>query len=304
MDGNKAENDVMASGVMKPRPAAKKKEFKPVLVRIGMWTCLVAIASSSVYTVAKPIIYPAGAQQVKKEAQQPQFHMDTTLGVDEFARNFAYFWLLNDKEALEAFTAQGFKLADENFQDQKKREVKNVLAWGAEQKGKNRVNILVKARVRVDGEDHNVFLSVPVAMEPGGKYGVYGIPTFVPDPGRAQAPNENVSGSLVSAETERKIKSIIDSFFRFYTQGQSKDLALLFDDGKPRTTLVANYAGINELELYQIDDEQVLAKTTVWLELEGIKALQSYQFVFLKKGDEWKISSTDPVIPVETEKEE
>lgn len=282
------------TGIMKPHPP-KKKEFKPVLIRIGVWTCLVGTFASAVF------IAVGSAKKPSAEVQLPQIHDEqniSVLGADQFARNFAYFYLSQDKESVKSFLADGFELKE--LQHLKKVQVKSVVAWGSHQEG-NKVDILVKARVHDGESEQDVFLSVPIVMgENPGEYGVYKLPSFVPPPGRPKAPNpnENLSGEpLTNHPEEEKIKSIIDSFFRFYTEGESQDLALLFYDGKTKTrttfsTQQSKYSGIDNLELRNVGNK-VQANVTIWLELQGMKALQDYTFVFVKKGDEWKIESME-----------
>jgi len=290
------DQSIWASGVVRP---ISKKPKRYTIVRIGIWTCLVTfsvgvLASSALLWR----VYLSPSQKATAAIQSPQVKIESFTGVDDFARTFAYYWLTGDLADANKFTAKGFSFPADALQVKQKMTVKWVQGWDAVYIGDNRFNVTIEAVVLPEGEqkERRIYFSVPVVAQPGGSYGVYGFPVFVPAPKKPTAPVDEPSGSVVDQQTEQQIRFRIDSFFRYYFQGQSDDLSLLFADQKPRSTLYGQYLGLENVEMYGVEDK-VEVYATARAQVEGIETKQIYKFVFIKSGSQWMIDSTTPPIP-------
>lgn len=259
------------------------------------------VLSGALYTTAALGVYhtwinPDQPGPVKAQSnQQPKKVVEyvSTAGADWKAVHFVSFWLGGNIEEAQNYTAKGFELPAEG--PKPKKDV-SVFPWGTEFVGDGKLEVMVRVN---DGKSIQ-FLMVPMAEE-GGKYGVTGVPVYVPDPGAPKARQSETIDATDDVQLKRKITAVVESFFRQYTKGTPEDMALLYADGKKRRVLSGSsveFDSITELEVGKEKDNRVKCQVEAQFKVDGKEIPQVYELVYKKDGGRWLLEKTQPELPV------
>lgn len=254
---------------------------------------LLFLAAKGAYDILRPPPAPAatGTATDKNEPVNPE----NRKGAENYAVYFTHFWLTGNLEEAKKFAAVGFDPPPFG----KPRKVESIIAWDMKPLGKEKVAVTVRALL---DEGQIVYLSVPVAVRQN-RFGVVGLPTFVPEPVPAEAPKEKSLPQVTDSSTTREARSLVESFFRQYTKGTPQDLALLYSDSRPRRvlspSLKAEYEGLERIEVSQPKKDELHIVARVRLTIDGEAVPQSFEFRAEKSGNRWLIKKTIPEIPRE-----
>lgn len=296
------EPQVMSSGKMYP-VEKRRKNMGPIIAKTGVGLVVVSVVTLAGLGVYRFVV-PEEVKGEKGPEQVTNIQVQSSYGAAKIAEDFTYYWLSHDIQKAKQYAARGYEFPDDVLKSVEKKKVISFEAIATEQTGEKMVQVTVKGIVApANSKDKKgrraVFLSVPVVQGKAGAYGVYDVPTFVPDPGTAKVPSqkEKKSGSFVGADEEEQIKEFLHSFFRQYSSGQPSDLSQYFVDGKSRTTLPSKFVSIQELDTYGKEEGRVKAVTQVLIEINGSRTLQKYELLLKKQGNNWGIEKVTPEIP-------
>ncbi|PRX40455.1 conjugative transposon protein TcpC [Planifilum fimeticola] len=254
---------------------------------------LLFLAAKGAYDILHPPRAPAATDNAN--AKDAPVIPESRKGAENYAVYFTHFWLTGNLEEAKKFAAAGFDPPPFG----NPRKVENIIAWDMRSLGEEKVTVTVRALL---DEGQIVYLSVPVTVRQN-RFGVIGLPTFVPEPTPAEAPKEKSLPQVTDSSTTRAARSLVDSFFRQYTKGTPQDLALLFSDSQPRRvlspSLKAEYEGLERIEVSQSESDQLHIVARVRLTIDGEAVPQSFEFQAEKSGNRWLIKKTIPEIPRE-----
>lgn len=261
---------------------------------IAITSVLLFLAAKGAYDIIRPPRVPAASDTTN--TQTAPVIPETRKGAENYAVYFTHFWLTGNLEEAKKFAAVGFNPPPFG---EKPRKVENIIAWDMKQSGKEKVTVTVRALL---DKGQVVYLTVPVIVHQN-RFGVVGLPTFVPEPKTAEAPKEDSLPPATDSAATQAVRSLVESFFRQYTEGTPQDLALLFSDGRPRRvlspSLEAGYGGLESLRVSQPSSDQLHAVARVRLEIDGQPVPQTFEFRFSQSGNRWLIEKTVPEIPRE-----
>lgn len=240
-------------------------------------------------------LFPPQVAPAAEESKQPTgVSVDSTQGAATYALYFTNYWLTGNLEEAQKYAAKGFEVPNSLPKPQK---VENIITWGARSLDDHRVMVTIRAR----GEkDRVLWLEVPVVAD-RGSYGVYGIPTFVPEPGTAKQPDSPEIDSIDDRKAEAGVRQTVQSFFRNYAGGSPEDLSNLFLDSRPRMVLDLEGEFLKgvQMEISHPKNGQVYVQADASLQIDGQVVSQTYEFWLRKSGSKWLIDKTNPVIPLE-----
>lgn len=297
---------------MKKKRAKLRSEIRSNRVKVTMWLLLFGIMIGVIALVYLSLsglrdVNAVQSNPTKSQVTPPQSIAQGT-GAGEVARYFAFYWLMGDFENAQQYSANGFTISEDSRQGEAWK-VESISVWDVSgYKDPKLLKVKVKAVIKLKkGTEREVFLQVPVVRGKEGAYGVYNTPVFIPEPGRPSAPSDNqkMGKVAVSDSAEEKIPVKLNAFFDFFTNDKTDNLKLLFGDGKPRATVKGKLLQVEDPVLFGIKKDRVLAETVAWIEIDGVKTKQNFEFVFTEKaGGDWFIDSTDPYLPIRSTKEE
>lgn len=260
---------------------------------IVITSILLFLAAKGAYDILRPPMAPAATDNATTN-KAPAL-LETPKGAENYAVYFTHFWLTGNLEEAKKFAAAGFDPPPFG----KSRKVENIIAWDMQPSGKEKVTVTVRALL---DEGQVVYLSVPVTVRQN-RFGVIGLPTFVPEPKTAEAPKEKTLPQVTDSSTVQSARSLVESFFRQYTGGTSQDMALLFSDSRPRRvlspSLEAEYGGLESFRVSQPDKDLLHIVARVRLKINGQAVPQTFEFRVEKSGKRWLIKKTIPEIPRE-----
>ncbi|MBH8608943.1 conjugal transfer protein [Thermoactinomyces sp. CICC 10521] len=250
---------------------------------------IVALAAKGAYDIVAPPRTQVSAEKTNDKIA-PVF-VDSSQGAENYAVYFANYWLTGDIESAKRYAAKGFDVSKDLPRPIK---IETIAPWGARSIEKNKVSIIV--RVKPVGSNP-FFVEVPVVVNQG-RYGVVGLPNFIPEPAKASKPDNPDIDETQDLATKQQVEQVIESFFRQYTAGTPEDLANLYADGKSRKVLGMNatFENISALEVSDPEDNKLYARCTARLNINGVSVPQQYEFWFEKDGNRWLIDSTNPMI--------
>jgi hypothetical protein len=254
---------------------------------------LLFLAAKGAYDILHPPRAPAATDTDNTKSAPVQ--LEARRGAENYAVYFTHFWLTGNLEEAKKFAAEGFNPPAFG----KPRKVENIIAWDMKPSGKEKANVTVRALL---DEGQVVYLSVPVTVRQD-RFGVIGLPNFIPEPTPAKAPKEEPLPPVTDSATTQAARSLVESFFRQYTQGTPQDLALLFSDSRPRRvlspSLKAEYGGLERIHVSRPEKDQLQIDARVRLKIDGEAVPQTFQFQVEKSGNRWLIKKTIPEIPRE-----
>lgn len=261
---------------------------------IVITSILLFLASKGAYDILRPPPVPAATDNAN--TKNVSVITETRKGAENYAIYFTHFWLTGNLEEAKKFAAVGF---DPPPFGEKPRKVENIIAWDMKQLEKDKM--LVTIRALLDG-GQVVYLSVPVTVRQN-RFGVIGLPTFVPEPKTAEAPKEKSFPQVTDPSANQAARTLVESFFRQYTGGTPQDLALLFSDSRPRSvlppSLEAEYGGLESIQVGGPDNNRLHVVARIRLKINGQPVPQTFEFLLEKSGNRWLIEKTVPEIPRE-----
>jgi hypothetical protein len=224
-------------------------------------------------------------------------------GASNFAKNFAATWVQGDLDKVGDFLAIGYNLP-KNALDGTKRKVLWAQVVDVEQISDSKINVVVELGVEKDKQPNPeiVYLSVPLLVEPHGRYGVCDLPTYVPEPGRAVFKDEDSSKNTLSSSDQDAIRKKVSFFFQEYLTGSPDSLAHVFDDQQKRSVLKGKLLAILDLKIsnYENQTDRAKVKALAQVDIDDVQSLISFNLIVKKHGNQWFIESTDPTIPLYT----
>lgn len=300
----------LSSGKMVPKKSIKRK-VRNGLIKIYVNAILIITAAAVVFAAYRlavlPQIFPP---EPKTQAPPPPVKIDNVdyQGPATYASTFSYYWLTGDMEEAQKYFANGFELPENSIQLQK-QEVDWSKIWAVNPVSKNRVNVVIQARVRPVGSENSendnnsgkvVYLSVPMFFD-NGKYGVYDIPTYLPAPGKAIYQQENKVSAPISQADGNQIRDQVWRFLDEYYGGDPGKTAVYMSDGKNRVVLKNAELDKLQVEIYAVsqnDPNRVLAEATSNVKIDGVPMIQKFKLNMVKSGKTWMIEKTDPNLPL------
>ncbi|MBH8608732.1 conjugal transfer protein [Thermoactinomyces sp. CICC 10521] len=262
------------------------------MVRLVASTGLIVfLAAKGAFDIVFPHQQNVSAEKTTENKNAPVF-VESSQGAENYAVYFTNYWLTGDMESAQKYAATGFEIPKDA---PKPIKIETISPWGARSIDKNKVSVIV--RVKPD-KSNPIFLDVPVVVDQG-RYGVIGLPNFIPQPAPANMPGDTDVNLTQDTQTRQQVEQVIESFFRQYTAGTPDDLTNLYADGKPRkvlSDLSATFLSISDLEVSDPTNNKLYARCVAHLNINGAIVPQQYEFWFEKDGNRWLIDSTNPVI--------
>jgi Conjugative transposon protein TcpC len=255
---------------------------------IATTTALLVLSGKGAYEIVvpdKPIV------QAENSAIKSPLNVEFAKGAENYAVYFANYWFTGDLESAKKYVAVGFEVPKEMPKPQK---IETIVPWGARSLGNKEVSVTIRVKPI---NQSAFFVDVPVAVD-GGRYGVIGVPNYIPEPSPAKMPDEKAVQQVQDQKTKKEVERVIESFFRQYTAGTPEDLANLFVDGNPRKVLdiQAQFVDLINLQVSEPQNDKLYAKATARFSVEGQNVPQHFEFWFKKNGNRWLIESTNPAI--------
>ncbi|SDY83010.1 conjugal transfer protein [Thermoactinomyces sp. DSM 45892] len=251
-------------------------------------TLLVSLVGLGIYRAVHP-----GPTAVQATNEKLPVFVDTSKGAENYGVYFVNYWLAGDLEGAKKYAASGFNVPSDR--DIPKQKLEGTGPWGSRKLDDKTVAIIVRAKIE---KGNAVFLEVPV-MTDEGRYGVVGVPTFIPEPAPVVMKEKDSLETVQDSATQNQVKQVMDSFFRQYTSGKPVDLANLFIDGKQRKVLgMSNvvYESLDSVQIGKPENDRLIAKATAKLKYDTQVIPQPFTFTFKRNGSSWQIEATNPYI--------
>lgn len=204
----------------------KKQRWARVILYLGLSATLGLMSYLAFFQKAPALV------NEKSQADKPsKKEIHSLSGAEYFALGFANQWLSGDIQGAQSYTADGFMIPESAVKVDKEVKVSTVLPSYVDHIEKNRYRVIVKAFMEKKKQSYLVYLSVPLIVEDGGRFGVYDFPSYIPHPEKPTVPNDEQKKDEI-ADIPSGVRDTVDSFFRMLTQGKDYDLGSLFMDGK------------------------------------------------------------------------
>jgi len=284
--------------------------------RIFLWVVVAFLVLRGVGTYLKP----NSANTVTDIVESYKTEKDYTDRIDFEASAFARMF------AIEYMTYKG----DNTDYDNRMKKYSNLDFIGAyndkidalsgeayriEWRGKDKVNVDVKLRVRYTvkqqqdtlkvGEApkpdivtvNDVYLRIPVYAS-NGKYLVEDYPVFIPEPGKGAKPEKTKQGKDVSSDIKAKIQSAVENFLKTYCSGNSVEMSYyLADINKTENGLGKRYNFkkliLEEFEARELESGKYLVSTQYEVEdsINNQVFKQAIQIKIVVKDNKYLIDS-------------
>lgn len=220
-------------------------------------------------------------------------------GAEWEAQSFAFHFLSGNIEEAKNFAVEGLEFPDDAVKVDKGVKVTSVAPDRVVHIGGNQYRVIVKAYMKNKKQSYMMKLAVPMTIEKDGRMGVSALPYIEPRLERPKVEMKKDTAKSVAEDAVEEARTITESFFRLFAQGNSNDLGLLYLDGEKRISIPGRYEGLDSFEAFDEGGEGIRVKATGLLNIGGVTTPQTYE-LFLKKEDgRWKIRKTDPNLPIE-----
>lgn len=266
--------------------------------RIILYTGLAAILGLLSYLALFPQTPAPASEPTEVTKSDDDQKIPSLTGAEYFALGFANQYLSGDIQSAQNYTADGFQIPEEAVKVDKGVKVSSVMPSYVVSISKDKYRVVVKAFMKKQKQNYSVYLSVPLIVKDGGKFGVYDIPSYIPHPDTPKAPSNSNPEKESIPDVPPEARNVVDSFFRMLTEGKEYDLGSLFMDGKSRSNIPGEFVGLKELKAYEKDGDELNVKATAQIKVGGITQLQKYDMTLVKNDGRWKIIKTDPALPV------
>ncbi|SHE96917.1 Conjugative transposon protein TcpC [Seinonella peptonophila] len=301
------EPKALSSGIVQP-VVGKKKKAKNALIKLYVNGALLLISAALVFVAYRlavlPEIFPPETSNQKTETTtNSNIAPFDFQGAGTYANNFAFHWISGDLPMASKYLAVGYQFP-ENVATLKRQIVDWNLVWDVNVKSDKEIQIVIQAGVKATAQDQarSVYLYVPLTREPGGKYGVTGIPIYLPFPGKASYQATSKTEAHVSQPDSEAINKNVQLFLTEFYGGAPEKIGVYFADQKPRNTLkTGQLVQIRDTKLYEVQKDnpnKVMIEASVDAKVDGMQMLQSFKIYMTKNSNRWYIEKTEPYIPL------